>query len=399
MKHILIVGGIPLVPRELKAYPNTKMTLMIKLDEIDQQDLNCFHRVINLPKDASTNEWIATASFINKMDPFQAIACFDEMNQHITSVIANEIKLPFHSEDTINNTRDKYRMRKLLHENGIDNTSFKIVNNMEDIISFVKDFGYPIILKPKNGWASKGVSVIRKEEDIIPAINWYKEEVKENELYLEKFLSGQEFSVEAFSENGKHKIVCLTKQFNDNDHMIEVGHVIPATIKEDDEILIKNLLDSVLDALDIKNGPSHTEIILTDEGPRVVETHVRLAGDLIPDLINIASGTNLYELWARQILGEKVLEELEKVNFDKYTSIWFKMSEAKGVLVDVIGVEEIKSRAGVERVYTWKKGSTLKGLQHSFSRTGYVISSSASEFDAVESAKSSVESIRFLVEC
>ena len=53
---------------------------------------------------------------------------------------------------------------------------------------------------------------------------------------------------------------------------------------------------------------SHTEVIVTAEGPRIVGTHVRLGGDSIPELIQLVSGVDLEELWIRQTLGESVFD-------------------------------------------------------------------------------------------
>lgn len=399
MKHILIVGGIPLVPRKIKEYKDIKMTLMIKSNELKDQDSKCFDRIIALPEDAVELEWINQALLIHNMDKFNSIGAYDETNQVIASAIAKEIGLEFHERHIIENTRDKFLMRKLLSKAGIDDTPFTTASTIKDIDSFTDLHEFPIIIKPKNGWGSKGVSIIRNKKEIEPAIEWFSKSYPNEEFYVEKYLIGQEYSVEAFSEDGKHKVICITKQFNNNDHMIEVGHVIPAELGEKETIAIEDLVYKVLNLLNVKKGASHTEIILTEDGPRIIETHVRLAGDLIPDMIQIASGIDLYDIWARQTLGEKIFHEIEEIAFKKYCSIWFKTPEAKGVLVEVKGVETEKSKEGIERIYTWKPGSKIKGLQDSSSRISFVISSASNEEDAVKKAKQSSNNLRFIIEC
>lgn len=398
MKHILIIGSIPLVPRKIKDYKNVRLTLMTKSEEISEQDLNCFEQIITLPKSASEEEWIQGALYIQKIRKIDFIGCFDEMNQYITSIIAENLNIEFHTKTLIEQTRDKYLMRKRLHELGIDNTPFKIADSIDDIKNFSDLYGYPIILKPQNGWASVGVSIIRSENDIPAGIEWFKEHSKEEKFYLEKFLYGQEYSVEAFSENGEHKIICITKQFNNNDHMIEVGHVIPAQLAKNDEKAICNLVINVLNGLEVQNGPTHTELILTKNGPIIVETHTRLAGDLIPDLIQIGSGLDLYSLWAKQLLGESIIKEIDYIKFEKYSSIWFKTLNVEGVLKEVLKVDEVRNTNSVERVYAWKSGTKLTGLKNSFSRPAYVISSNEKEETAINIAKKGIECLKFLVE-
>lgn len=399
MKHILIVGGFKFIPQKLKKYENVKMTLLIESSTVGKQDLACFDRIIGVTDSASDEEWINLALCIHEIDPFQAIGAYHEMNQEKASEIANKISLPFHNRKTIEYTRDKFLMRKLLQEAGIDNTASQIVKCEEEMIDFAKRYGYPIILKPVNGWASAGVSVIRSREKVSSAIEWFKYLAPEAQMYVEQFLVGDEFSVEAFTEDGKHHIVCITKKFKDYDHMIEIGHVLPATLDEVKEQAINKLVIDVLDLVGVQNGGSHTEVILTSDGPRVIENHVRFGGDCIPDLIKITSGLDLFDIWARQTMGEKVLEEVINAKHNKIASIWFNTPETKGTLVEVKGVHEAEAIEGIERVWVWRPGSIMKGMQDSFSRSSYVISSGESEQQALERSQSASSKLRFVVEC
>ena len=55
------------------------------------------------------------------------------------------------------------------------------------------------------------------------------------------------------------------------------------------------------------SGPTHTEIVLTESGPRLIETHLRFGGDSIWDLVTDATGVDLVKNQWRQMIGEKVL--------------------------------------------------------------------------------------------
>ncbi|HDR8040744.1 TPA: ATP-grasp domain-containing protein [Bacillus cereus] len=399
MKHILVVGGFKFIPQKLKKYENVKMTLLIEASSVGKQDLTCFDRIIGVPDGAGDEEWVKSALCIHEMDPFHAIGAYHEMNQEKACEIAGKIGLPFHNRKTIECTRDKYYMRKVLHEGGLDNTAFQVVECENDIIDFANQHGYPVILKPVNGWASTGVSVIHSKEDVSSAVKWFNSLVDSKHMYVEEFLEGDEFSVEAFSENGKHHIVCITKKFKDLNHMVEMGHVLPAMLDENQEISIKNLVLNALELFGVQNGGSHTEVILTSEGPRVIESHARLGGDCIPELIEITSGLNLLDLWARQTLGENVLDEVINAKHEKFASIWFNTPETRGTLVEVKGVKELETTEGIENVWVWRPGSIMKGIQSSFTRSSYVISSGQSEQQALERSQRASDKLTFVVEC
>ena len=72
-------------------------------------------------------------------------------------------------------------------------------------------------------------------------------------------------------------------------------------------------MDRVLDALGVEFGATHTEIVLGDAGPRVIETHIRMGGDEIPALAFDATDVDLADCVVRQTVGEKVLPEIRAV--------------------------------------------------------------------------------------
>ena len=59
-------------------------------------------------------------------------------------------------------------------------------------------------------------------------------------------------------------------------------------------------------AVGIENGPSHTEIIVTKDGPKIVEIGARLGGDCITThLAPLSTGINMVEACIKIALGEK----------------------------------------------------------------------------------------------
>ncbi|GFN36149.1 hypothetical protein TXYLGN1_19360 [Tepidimicrobium xylanilyticum] len=141
-------------------------------------------------------------------------------------------------------------------------------------------------------------------------------------MYTESYLKGKEYSVQAMSFNRQHKILVVTEKFKSEDHCIEIGHCLPANLDNNISKSIEMYVVSILEALGIDNSASHTEIILTEKGPVVVETHARAGGDNIPILLQNSKGINLYEMIAKCTLRINPFENFITVpGASKYTAI------------------------------------------------------------------------------
>jgi biotin carboxylase len=401
--HMLLVsdGAFPDVHEKINN-SGQRITLLIPMGTITSlENLGLHERVIGLPTSASVEEWVEQATLVHRLDPVDAIGGFNELTEEQAAAIAEALGLPFHPVELVARTHHKDKMRELLREAGIDPTASRRVETAAEIESFAEAHGYPIILKPVDGRGSAGVSLVRRVEDIEPAITWFRESARPSALFVEEYLAGEEFSVEAMSENGKHRMICITQKYKETVHFVELGHCIPAVVNPATESDIYRVVDRALSALGVSNGPSHTEVIVAQDGPRIVETHTRLGGDRIPELIESISGIDLLDLWIRQALGEKVMHHLpESLSKNTFAAIWYASPQAVGTIERIKGEEQARTIPGVVRVAVRKgTGSEVKGVHDSFSRAAYAIATGRSPNEAVERAQQAAGQLRFLVSC
>lgn len=157
-------------------------------------------------------------------------------------------------------------------------------------------------------------------------------------MLAEQYHEGPQFSVEAFSEAAGHVALAVTRKYSDPDNMVEPGHVLPTPLDADVEEAIEGHARRVLDALGVEFGPTHTEVVLTADGPRVIETHLRVGGDEIFNLVKDAVGVDMIDFQTRQAFGEKVLPDIRAVleadAEPRCEAIWYTAPEASGTHVD-----------------------------------------------------------------
>jgi len=101
-------------------------------------------------------------------------------------------------------------------------------------------------------------------------------------------------SVETLTVDGTHHIVGMTAQRTTGPpHFLVTGHLHPAPLTDDEQKIIGAAVEERLTASGYRCGPSHTQVALLPDGPRIVSCRARLGADRIPLLIDIAHGFDL----------------------------------------------------------------------------------------------------------
>jgi hypothetical protein len=123
---------------------------------------------------------------------------------------------------------------------------------------------------------------------------------------------------------------------------VELGHVLPAEIATEVADDIADAVHSTLDALGVLSGVTHTEVIVTAVRTHIIETHLRPAGDRIPEMLNRVRSIDLLGLLVKQALGFPVLDEARALleatqDSNLYAAIWYA-SPAETTFFGIFGV-------------------------------------------------------------
>ena len=192
---------------------------------------------------------------------------------------------------------NKYEMRKAFQNSGVKVPKFKKVSNDKEID--LNEFDMPIIVKPTDRSGSRGVTLVNNKEELENAIKNATENSFEKKAIVEEFIRGDEYSCECISYQGRHNFLAITKKFTTGaPHFIETGHIEPSGLTEVEEDRVKKEVFKALDALKIKNGPSHTEFKMDENGKiGIIEIGARMGGDCIgSDLVKISTGYDFLKL-------------------------------------------------------------------------------------------------------
>ncbi|HEY3284711.1 MAG TPA: ATP-grasp domain-containing protein [Armatimonadota bacterium] len=175
---------------------------------------------------------------------------------------------------------------------------------------------YPLILKPGKGASSQGVyrldSPREAQAHLEDACRWSQEAGAD--LLLEEFMVGREVSVEIVVVGDRPVILQLTdKTITPPPVCVEVGHLQPSTSWEDPQLLaqIRDVAERAIRCLGLTDWPCHLELMVTADGPKVVEINPRISGDTIGShLVPRSTNVSFLELALKAVLGELDYEAL-----------------------------------------------------------------------------------------
>ncbi|MEV6513809.1 ATP-grasp domain-containing protein [Streptomyces sp. NPDC051642] len=304
---------------------------------------------------------------------------------------ADALGLALNPPDAVRRLNDKAAMRALLAEHGLSPMRSAVINTPDEVPALLRDFGYPAIVKPTRLQGSAGVRLVRTPGELH---SWQTELTTfayDGPVVVEEFLDGPEFSVETLSAAGVHQIVGITaKQVTDGPLFVETGQLFPAPLPAETAVEMAELVTALLDAAGHRFGPAHTEIILTADGPRIVESQARLGGDRIPHLIRVATGFDIeaaiFEALAGRPFAPGAAERSAAISFFQLEPGRIERLEGEDTIRELAYVHDVR--------FPYGPGDELPVTVHSGSRHGFVVVEGADARETEERAGTAKELLR-----
>lgn len=292
-------------------------------------------------------------------------------------------------------------MRQRLKENEVPVPRFVVVKNEDELReAYYHTFSQECIIKPTDSAGSRGVKLLPRGLNDIQIEQEYIacRKVSKNGLVMaEEIMDGPEVSVESLTIDGKTDVLTITdKVVCDRPYFVEIGHIEPSQLPENVKEQITKITQQAIKAMNIKNGPSHTEIIVTEEGPKIVEIAARLGGDFITSrLVPLSTGINMVQESVRLTLGEEICYKRQNCGG---AAIRFIGTDSTGRVSDIWGVEEAKKMPGVcEVVLDVKVGQWVSPLHSSNDRLGHIIATGVDAKEAWECAEEAYRQIQVIL--
>jgi biotin carboxylase len=295
------------------------------------------------------------------------------------------------SVETVRMLKDKSAMRRRLDEVGLSPVATRVVSSESELAQFARSVGGAVVAKPLDAGGSAGVFLVEGPTDASAV--WAQVVASgRSRMLAEEYLDGQEISVEAFSSDGVHTVVAFTDKIL-GPRFLELGHVVPAGLTPDRRRDAADLTVALLDAVGLREGPSHTELKLTPRGPRIIESHNRIGGDNITDLVRQVHGVDFERLAVGVPLG--LLSWDGSVQPPAGGAAIRFLTPAPGVVRRVRQPADEELEAGVRLSVNVAVGDTIPPLTWSPDRVaGDVMAIGVSAADALDRCERTLEAVR-----
>ncbi|MDE7313463.1 MAG: ATP-grasp domain-containing protein [Eubacterium sp.] len=296
----------------------------------------------------------------------------------------------------------KSKMRERLRENGVPIPEYRVIQKEGDLFeAYYHDFFNRCILKPSDNAGSRGVKLLEGKYGIQRLRREYeacKKYAGNGILLAEEVMEGPEVSVEALTVNGRTQVIAVTdKVVCEMPYFVEIGHREPTCLPPDVLGHVVSAAKKAISAMHIQNGPSHTEIIVTKGGPKIVEIAARLGGDFITSrLVPLSTGISMVRESVRLSLGEEVVL---KKKWDRGAAIRFLFSKADGTFRQAAGIQEAAREHGIQECCLYVScGKKVNALRSSSDRVGHIIGIGENGKDAWGNVQRAYDKIRLVLE-
>lgn len=258
--------------------------------------------VFALPDFKDHQAVINSLSFLARTRQIDRLAPLDDYDVELVARLREHIRVPGMGETTARYFRDKLAMRARAEFTGLPIPPFVHILNHDRIRRFLRDVPAPWMFKPRGEASSLGITKCTHPDEVWKRIDQLGD-LQSNYL-LEQMIAGDIYHVDSIVTEGK---VVFAEAHRYCRPLFEVTHeggiFATRTAPRDDdatrELLALN--QELVTKLGFVRGVLHTEFIRGAADGRFyfLETAARVGGAHIVELVEGATGVNLWSEWAR----------------------------------------------------------------------------------------------------
>ncbi|MFF1481922.1 ATP-grasp domain-containing protein [Streptomyces sp. NPDC058301] len=256
---------------------------------------------------------VQEAAELLRAHPVAAVIAASERGVRFADALAHVLELPHHEHRLAPARRDKELMVRALEDAGVPAARTRTIASVAELDKVLDAWGTapgtPLVIKPRDSAGSDGCTVVTGRAQAHAAVettllrsNLMGE--TNTDLLVQEYLAGTQYIVNTVSMAGRHLVTEVYRERIDTrDGAPVLRHIISRPELDERERTLTDYVLRCLDALGIKEGAAHTEVMLTAAGPRLVEVNSRVMGpSLTPDPYHAAFGYSHQHLVAERFL-------------------------------------------------------------------------------------------------
>jgi len=223
--------------REARKLGLTTVVIDPQSDPVGKQEADFFHRV-------DGNDYEMSRSLALKYKVGGIVTGQMEKPLRLMSRLAKEMGFIFNSPQITETCLDKWLMKRVLQSGNVQCAKGILIGPNDELTQKLPDdLIFPIIIKPRDSFSSRGVYKCDSYKELCSHVDDSRNYSTNRDIIIEEFLEGKEYSVEAITFRGKTTIIQFTKKFiTQYPYTVELGHLQPADLTPGEKESIQKLL-------------------------------------------------------------------------------------------------------------------------------------------------------------
>ncbi len=340
----------------------------------------------------STRDVPAVCAFLERSPLRARLAGVLTMGSDIpdaVSAVAERLGLPHLAPESARLATDKLAMKERFAERGVPSPWFTEVRSAAELARVFRERGPRLVLKPVDRSGSRGVFLLDGSCDLAELYERSRAFSYTGRVMAEEYLAGPQLSTETVMIRGRG----ITPGFADRNYelldrfrpqVMENGAWVPSRCTAEERTAVEALVERAALALGLTDGIAKGDVVLTEDGPRVIEIAARLSGgDFCESLVPLSSGVNYVGAAIQLAIGEEPDLSALEPRFGRAVANRYFFPEP-GRVLRIEGADEVRARDWVHKLeFAYAPGDELPPLASHAQRCGVFVVS-AGDRDQLE---------------
>eukprot|EP00744_Colponema_vietnamica_P007380 GILI01010628.1.p2 GENE.GILI01010628.1~~GILI01010628.1.p2 ORF type:complete len:459 (+),score=158.80 GILI01010628.1:94-1377(+) len=260
-----------------------------------------------------------TVQALAKYDVLAVIAG-SEPGVEVADQLSSALNMPTANDLSLSAARrNKFLMNERIRECGLRACAQFMSGSTDAVVQWAQNWNrFPVVVKPTTSLGTDGVSLCDNIEQVRAACDRVLGQVNpagqvNEQVVVQEFLKGTEFVVDSVTFNGEHHLVVFWKyakaEYNGSKFVYLSTNPQPVDIPEG-EALTK-YAHACVSALGIRYGPTHVEVMWTEEGPILIEVNCRMHGSLGPYVSSLCQPNSQIDLTLDVYTGGSLFQQVK----------------------------------------------------------------------------------------
>lgn len=257
--------------------------------------------VLTMPPGLTIEQIINTVAYLARGQKIHRIVALDEFDMESAATLREHARIPGMGRTTTAHFRDKLAMRFEAQRAGALVPEFTPVWNYDDLRAYMANVPAPWMLKPRSEASAIGIRKIHEPEHLWRSLD----ELGDRQSYflLERFVPGDIFHVDSITSEREVVFSAVSGYGKPPMQVMHEGGVFTTRIIDRDSSDARQLTAlnaRLMPAMGMVRGVTHAEYIRGEDGRfYFLEVAARVGGAFISDVVEFATGVNLWAEWAR----------------------------------------------------------------------------------------------------